>query len=349
MTVSTRNTIFAGAGALALIALGGFAYAGGGMGGGSCGGGGCGGSMSGGGVKGPTGGTVVPGAGMGGGHGVTYGGGMSGGGSGCCGGMPKGQSVVVPGVNVAGPNVMVTGPNVTVNQGSLINNSQSFVNNSFLGGSNQGGFIVSGGGGGYYPAQGVAPSAIGALNVEGNTETYMDTVTEQVPSTEEYCEEQISTRQTVRPVQAVCLDDTGTPHPASRVDASQRVPAGYAGELFRCMAGTSMQVTLGNISNGSASFAQGETFSCRKGEALAHQRGGNLACVPQAPQRSCNERSLLRRHGPGIKIVEATSNAKTCVPKTRTVMKSVQRQVERTRQVKGNPMVFDGGVGQGLN
>lgn len=347
MTVSTRNTFLAGAGALALIAIGGVAYAGN-MGGSPCSNGGCGGGMSGGSVTGPGGGTVVPGAGMG-GHGITYGGGMnSGGGSACCGG-PKGQGVVIPGVNVAGPNVMVTGPNVTVNQGSLITNNQSFVNNSFLGGGgNDGGFFVSGGGG-YFPAPGVAPSSIGALNVEGNTEKYLETVTEQVPTTEEFCDEQISTRQTLRPVQAVCLDDKGTPHPASRVDASQRVPGGYAGELFRCMAGTSMQVTLGSINNGAASFAHGETFSCRKGEALVHQRSGNLACAPQTPQRSCNERSLLRRHGPGIKIVEATTQAKTCVPKTRTVMKSVQRQVERTRQVKGNPMVFDGGVGQGYN
>ena len=324
MTVSTRNTLIGGAGAAALLIIGGAAYAGGGM--------------SGGGVKGPGGGVVVPGAGMGGGgsHG-----------SPCCGKGPKGHGVVVPGVNVAGPNVMVSGPNVTVNQGSIISNTQTFLNTSVVGGGNDGGFIVSGGGG-FYSPQGVGQTAIGALNVEGNTEKYMETITEQVPHTEEYCAETVSVQQTIRPVQAVCLDDKGTPHPASRVDASQRVPAGYTGELFRCMAGTSMQVTLGSVENGSASFAHGETFSCRKGEALVHKTGGNLVCAPQTPERSCNERSLLRRHGPGIKIVEARVNAKTCVPKTRTVMKSVQRQVERTRQAKGEAMVFDGGVGQGV-
>ncbi|MCF6328341.1 MAG: hypothetical protein L3J02_00865 [Henriciella sp.] len=329
MAVSSRNTFLTGAGVLALITMGSFAYAGGGM--------------SGGGVMTPGGGTVVPGANTG-SHNTSFGGGYQSGP--CCGKGPAGHGVIVPGVNVAGPNVMVTGSNVTVNQGSVMTNTPSFLNMNVAGAGISSTFVS--GGGGYYAPQGIAPSSIGALNVEGNEERYIETVTEQVPSTEEYCTETVSLRRATRPVQAVCLDDKGMPHPASRVDASQRVSTGYSGELFRCMAGTHMQVTLGSIENGSASFAHGQTFACRKGEALVHKRGGDLSCAPQAPQRDCNERSLLRRHGPGIKIVEAHVEAKTCVPQTRTVMKSVQRQVERTRQAKGQPMVFDGGVGQGV-
>ncbi|MEM9054085.1 MAG: hypothetical protein AAGB16_02060 [Pseudomonadota bacterium] len=337
MTVSTRNTLLAGAGALAIIIVGGVAYAGSGGGATPCSGGcGAGGGQS------PA---VVPGAGMGGmnmGHGGSY---SHGRGGHCCKG-PKGPSVIVPGVNVSGPNVMVSGSNITVNQGSIVTNTQSYLNTSIVS-SGESGVFVSGGGG-YYAPQGVAPTAIGELSVEGNIETYMETITEQIPSTEEFCEEKITVQSTVRPVQAVCLDDKGAPHPASRVDASDRVAPGYHGELFRCMAGTHMQVTLGSLEHGSASFAHGETFACRKGEALVHQHGGHLTCAPQRPQRDCNERSLLRRHGPGIKLVEARVKAKTCIPRTRTVMKSVERQVERTRQAKGQSMVFDGGVGQGV-
>ncbi|MEM1036532.1 MAG: hypothetical protein AAGI14_07205 [Pseudomonadota bacterium] len=333
MTVSTRNTFLAGAGALALLTIGSVAYAGGGM--------------SGGGVKAPGGGTHVPGAGMG-GHGVVYGGGHgpSGGGA-CCGKGPKGQSVMVPGVNVAGPNIVVNQGNFTVNQGSIIRNQNTFLNTT-VAGSNQQGFFVSGGGG-FFSTPGVAPSSIGSLNVEGNVESFVETVTEQVATTEEFCEDSISVQRTIRPVQAVCIDDKGTPHPASQVIGDQRVSGTYGGELFRCMAGTNMQVTLGKFDHGKASFAHGETFSCNKGEALVHRAGGNLSCAPQIPMRSCNERSLLRRHGPGIKLIEGQVKTKTCVPKTRTVMKPVQRQVERTRQVKGQPMIFDGGVGQGVN
>lgn len=347
MTVSTRNTFLAGAGALALITIGGVAYAGGGMGGSPCAGGGCGGGLSGGGVTAPGGGTHVPGAGMG-GHGVVFGGGHgpSGGGA-CCGGKPKGHGIMVPGVNVAGPNVVVNQGNFTVNQGSIISSQNTFLNTNVVG-SGQQGFFVSGGGG-FFSTPGVGQSSIGALNVEGNVESYVETITEQVESTEEYCEDRVSLQKTIRPVQAVCIDDKGTPHPASQVIASQRVSGTYGGEIFRCMAGTNMQVTLGKVENGKASFAHGETFSCRKGEALVHKTGGNLACAPQIPQRSCNERSLLRKYGPGIKLIEGNVKTKTCVPKTRTVMKPVQRQVERTRQAKGQPMIFDGGVGQGVN
>ena len=85
------------------------------------------------------------------------------------------------------------------------------------------------------------------------------------------------------------------------------------------MAGTNMQVTLGAMQNGTASFASGETFACRKGEALLHGGNGQLSCAPQTPQRDCNERSLLRRHGPGIKLVQYKMSAKTCIPRTRTV------------------------------
>ena len=80
-----------------------------------------------------------------------------------------------------------------------------------------------------------------------------------------------------------------------------------------------------------------------------HGHSGKLTCAPQSPQRDCNERSLLRRHGPGIKFVEASMKAKTCIPRTRTVMTTVERQGERVRESKPQAMIFDGGVGQGVN
>lgn len=340
MTVSTRNTLMFSAGLFSVAILGGLAYAGGGSGGMNPCSGGC--------APGGQGPVVIPGAGMGGSHmgGSNMGsGGHHGGGGHCCKG-PKGPSVHIPGVNVSGPNVMVHGSNVSVHQGSIVTHTQSYLNTSVVS-SGESGVFVSGGGG-YYTAQGVAPTPINELNVEGGEETYMETITEQVPSTEQYCEDEFVFKTVLRPIQAVCIDDKGVPHPASRVDASDRVPAAYHGELFRCMAGTSMQVTLGSVDQGKAVFTHGETFACRKGEALIHQRGGELTCAPQAPARSCNERSLLRRHGPGLKLVEARTKTKTCIPRTRTVMKTVERQVERTRETAGQSMVFDGGVGQGV-
>ncbi len=51
------------------------------------------------------------------------------------------------------------------------------------------------------------------------------------------------------------------------------------------------------------SFEHGETMSCRKREALWHGRGGTIECRPEKAERDCNERSLLRRYGAGIKIL----------------------------------------------
>ncbi len=323
MSVSTRNTFLTGA---AVFALGGMAWAGG-MGGST--------------PSNPGHGIVVPGAGVG---------GPMGGGSSCCGKMPTGHSVVVPGVNVAGPTISVGTPSVIVNQGNVSVGGTSFVNTGIVtqGVSGNGQTFVSTGGS-YFAPTGVTASSISNLNVTGGEERYTETITEQVPVTEETCAPNFQQEIAIRPVQAVCLDDKGTPHPASRLTSDERVDISYGGEVFRCVAGTSMQVTIGDVVNGSSSFAQAETFSCAKGEALVHRAGGELACAPQSPQRNCNERSLLRRNGPGIKLIQTRVSRNTCVPTTRTVMQTVSRQVERVRESEtSRPMVFDGGVGQGV-
>lgn len=341
MSVSARHTarfasLAGGALALGLTGLAGVALAGGNSGGSPCCGGGTGPVV-------PSPGVTAPP------HGPVFGPvGGSRQASPCC-GLPKGQNVVVPNVVVPGPNVSVSTPKITVNQGG-VNVNQGFVSNqTIFGSTGNDGFVVLGGGGGYFGgAQPVAPSAVGALNVEGGAETYTDVVTEQVPVTENTCIPRTSSVAAIRPVQAVCIDDTGTPHPASRIDDSIDISTDFSGEVYRCMAGTRMQVTLGTLDHGAPSFAQGESFQCQKGEALVHRPHEGLVCAPQAPQRDCNERSLLRRYGPGIKRVHATVTQSYCEPTTRTVMRSVTREVVRERETAPGNIVFDGGVGQGI-
>jgi hypothetical protein len=103
-------------------------------------------------------------------------------------------------------------------------------------------------------------------------------------------------------VQATCLDDKAIPHPASQVFPDRAVAPGYAGEVFRCIAGARMQYTIADFS-GQADFNHGQTIVCQKGEALYHSAAGGLQCRPQTPARDCNERSLLRRFGAGIKVL----------------------------------------------
>jgi hypothetical protein len=248
-------------------------------------------------------------------------------------------------VNVAGPNIVVGGPNVSVNTGTLNVTGGSTLNTSgFTGSQKRNGSFLGGGGGGFYePA--AAPTS--QLNIPGETESYTEQVQEQVPVTEQYCRDEITQTSSLRPVQAVCLDDKGTPHPASRVDNSRNVSRTYRGEVFRCMSGTKMQVTMGSMNGSQASFDRAQTFSCRKGEALVHKPGGDLSCATQIPQRNCNERSLLRRNGPGIKLVETRGTQNACVPQTRTSYQTVTRNVTKTRELPGMSMPLNGGVGNG--
>jgi hypothetical protein len=67
----------------------------------------------------------------------------------------------------------------------------------------------------------------------------------------------------------------------------------------------------GPATNCAALFNGGQTVVCNKSDALYYtpghgadaQAGGTLACRPQKPARDCNERSLLRRFGAGVKIL----------------------------------------------
>lgn len=309
MGVSMRNTVPTGLTVCAVLALAGTAYAGGGSG--------------------PPKPPPAPYHGKSGGHP-------------CCGGPPV-HNVVVPGVKVGGPKVIVGGSHVSVHQGSVVHSKQVYA----FGGGGGGSTAIISGGGAAYPAPAINPAALGALNVTGGEDRIVETVLEDVAITEEFCIDEITETLVTRPVRAVCIDDNGTPHPASQVGPAEQIDASYSGEVYRCMAGTSMQVTLGTLANGTADYSQAETFTCAKGEALVHRPGGQLGCAVQTPRRDCNERSLLRRYGPGTKLVQVPVQETVCIPQTRTVMQTVERQVERIIPFEPQPIVLDGGVGQG--
>ncbi len=136
-------------------------------------------------------------------------------------------------------------------------------------------------------------------------------------------------------IQAVCLDDKAVPHPASQVSPERDVAQGYAGELFRCLAGSHMQYVLADYA-GEARFEHGQTVVCRKTESLWRAADGRLQCRPQAPARDCNERSLLRRYGAGIKVV--ASAAEQCVRWSGPVQSEAAASPAQA-------MALDGGVG----
>jgi len=203
-------------------------------------------------------------------------------------------------------------------------NVKASANASVTAGSSAGasaGSVSYGGGYGNWSQTPGYPQEVGALNVVAADDARF----------ESYSETQAFTRQVV--IEANCIDDTGVPHPASQVFPDRAIAPDYKGEIYRCIAGTHMQWIYADYDGSHVSFDHGQTNSCQKGEALWHE-GGKLSCRAQIQERQCNERSLLRRFGAGIKTLSLT--------RTETVTK--QRQVA-TLSVQRSVMTFDGGVG----
>ncbi len=190
-------------------------------------------------------------------------------------------------------------------------------------GGGRGGIIVVGGGGGaYFNVDQPYPTTIQGLSVEGKT---MQAV--RVPFT-------ASRRMEKRVViQAVCIDDRAVPHPASQVRPGKDVAMDYEGELYRCIAGTKLQWTIADEAGG-----PGETVNCNKREALWYGRGGRLECRPEKQERDCNERSLLRRYGAGVKVLTMI--------REETYTEYREEMVESAGSVASGAMIMlDGGVG----
>jgi hypothetical protein len=133
-------------------------------------------------------------------------------------------------------------------------------------------------------------------------------------------------------VQAVCIDDRGAPHPASQLFPDRDVAEHFQGEIFRCIAGTRLQATIADFM-GKVAFDGGQTLACAKGEALYHS-AGTLTCRPATPQRNCFERSLLRRHGVGVKVFKMTK-----------IEEFTSFREEIVEASHSSVTAFDGGVG----
>ena len=220
------------------------------------------------------------------------------------------QNIVVPGVNV------FVAPSVNVQ----VNASANAV--ALSGAAAQTQTIVGGGG----SASMIGPGPITSVNLD-------------VGGARRTAYQATRTRFEKVVIQAFCFDDKDVPHPASQTFADRGVDEMFEGEIYRCIAGTHMQVTIAPWRE-QISFEGGKTLTCAKGEALWHSGGhggGHLVCKPQIPARDCNERSLLRRFGAGIKVL------------TLVMTEKYQAYRERSSGATTTAMTFDGGVGGFVN
>lgn len=256
---------------------------------------------------------------------------------------PGGPTMPGAGGFVVNNNVVLNN-SVKVNNSVTANNSVS-TNNSVSNSNSASGFGVrygnilsntSGTGGGFsnWSQTPNYPQSMG-LHVE--------TIQEE-PRLETYSESQTLRRTVI--LRAACIDTKGVPHPASQVFGHRDIESSYTGEIYRCIAGTHLQISRMEIDQSGAfdarliNFKGAETFDCQKGQALFYENNG-LSCRAQLPARECNERSLLRRFGSGEKILTLV----------RTVSVTRERRIESSRTTSCmsgcmvSNMVFDGGVG----
>ena len=224
----------------------------------------------------------------------------------CC--QPPGHTVNIPGVNV------FVGASVIVNASA---EAQASAGANASGGATV--FFGGGGGGGGYAIPGVQGMVQG-LNVEG---AMLKRVSYE------------ATRKITKRVviQAVCLDDKDVPHPASQTTPDRDIEDTFDGELYRCIAGARMQATIADY-DGHIDFGHGQVLACDKAQALYHSPGGGVECRAQKPARDCNERSLLRRFGAGVKILTMI-----------TIEKYTAYREETVRSATTTVMSLDGGVG----
>lgn len=228
----------------------------------------------------------------------------------CC--QPPGHTVNIPGVNVFVGSTVLVNANVSASaQASASGFASGFAGTAVLvngGGGGGGGFISPG-----------PQSLLQGLNVEGGVRRASFEATR--------------TRTMKVIIEAVCIDDKAVPHPASQVGPDRDIEDSYDGELYRCIAGTHMQATIAEYL-GHVSFDHGQIMACDKNQALYHAPGGKVECRAQRPARDCNERSLLRRFGAGVKILTMI-----------TVEKYTETREESAQSSSSGSMILDGGVG----
>jgi len=183
-------------------------------------------------------------------------------------------------------------------------------------------YYGGGGGGGGYAAP-MASGVIQGLNVDAGKRM------------KRVSYEATRTKMTRVVIQAVCIDDRTIPHPASQVSPDRNIDDAFEGEMYRCIAGTWLQATIADYHE-KIDFSGGRTLTCQKNDSLWHGRGGKEECRPQTPARDCNERSLLRRFGAGIKIL-------TMIVTERYT--AYREEEEKSETFVATSMSLDGGVG----
>jgi hypothetical protein len=167
----------------------------------------------------------------------------------------------------------------------------------------------------------------------------------------------------VKAIHAECVSADGRSFPASHMLGATWLDAAYEGEVMRCIPGSSLHVTVGEVVQSdqgmASSFTNGQQLNCAEHEALRHYKDGMLKCAIAVPVPDCTERTNLRRWGTGDMFF--TYRTKVCAQTHREYSQISQDQEsssssssESSSENSGGEMVLkgmalDGGIGSGSN
>ncbi|HEX4861647.1 MAG TPA: hypothetical protein VFV07_10455 [Rhizomicrobium sp.] len=150
-----------------------------------------------------------------------------------------------------------------------------------------------------------------------------------------HCEMQEAT--VVKSIHAVCIAADGREFPASHMTGETWINSGYEGEVARCIAGSHLKITIGDVVQSdqgmAGTYTKGVILECGEHEAVRHFKGGMLKCAPAMPVPDCTERTNLRKWGTGDMFFTYIS--------TVCATRAVSREIELDNAALGG-----GGVGE---
>jgi hypothetical protein len=107
----------------------------------------------------------------------------------------------------------------------------------------------------------------------------------------------------VKAIHAVCISADGREFPASHMTAETWINSAYEGEVARCIPGSRLKVTIGDVVQSdqgmAGTYRSGVILQCAEGEAVRHFKDGMLKCARAVEVPDCTERTNLRKFGTG--------------------------------------------------
>ncbi len=164
----------------------------------------------------------------------------------------------------------------------------------------------------------------------------------------------------VKAIHATCISAGGNEFPASHMTGATWLDASYEGEVMRCIPGSHLKITVGEVVQSdqgmASSFTHGQQIECGEHEALRHYKDGMLKCAIAVPVPDCTERTNLRRWGTGdmffsyrTKVCAQTHREYSEASEQEESMSSESSSESSSGEMVLKGMQLDGGIGAGSN